>query len=129
MYNPGLLSKKVHKMKKLILGLSTAILLFSDASAENQMAKKGQEIFESYGCAVCHKKDVDTIGPSLQTIAKAYLGKETTLVSYLRGQSAPIVEPERAPVMNPQLVKVKSLFDEDMEALATYIISSNDRPF
>ncbi|MCW8895578.1 c-type cytochrome [Sulfurimonas sp.] len=116
-------------MRKFILVLSFTTLFVGSISAQDAVAKKGQGIFESKGCAVCHKKDIDTIGPSLQTIATAYVGKETSLLSYLRGQGTPIVEPARAPVMDPQLVKIRSLFDEDMQALATYLISANDRPF
>ncbi|WP_373071318.1 c-type cytochrome [Sulfurimonas sp.] len=116
-------------MKKLILALYMAVLFVSDGSAQSPIAENGKGIFESKGCALCHKQDIDTVGPSLQKIATAYLGKEASLLSYLRGQGAPIVEPARAPVMNPQLVKIRALFDEDMQALATYIISANDRPF
>jgi cytochrome c len=116
-------------MKKLILALSMTALFFADASAQSPISQNGQDIFESKGCVLCHKQDMDTVGPSLQKIATAYLGKEASLLSYLRGQGTPIVEPARAPVMNPQLVKIRALFDEDMKALATYIISANDRPF
>ena len=116
-------------MKKLILVLSITTLFVGSVSAQDAVAKKGQGIFESKGCAVCHQLDMDTIGPSLKTIATGYIGKETSLLSYLRGQGTPIIDPMRAPVMNPQLVKIRSLFDEDMQALATYMISANDRPF
>ncbi len=116
-------------MKKLMLSLSLTTLFVGNAIAQDAMAEKGKGIFEAKGCAVCHKADMDTIGPSLRTIATAYIGKESSLLSYLRGQGTPIVEPARAPVMDPQLVKIRTLFDEDMQALATYIVSANDRPF
>ena len=116
-------------MKKFILGLSFGMLFLTNATAQDISAENGKKIFEAKGCAICHKKDMDTIGPSLQTIATAYIGKEDTLVNYLRGQGTPIVEPIRAPVMNPQLVKIRTLFDEDMNSLATYIVSASDRPF
>lgn len=116
-------------MKKLILSLSITTLFVGSLTAQDAISIKGEEIFESKGCAICHKKGMDTIGPSLQTIATVYIGKETSLLSYLRGQGTPIVDPARAPVMNPQLVKIRTLFDEDMQALATYIVSANDRPF
>ena len=116
-------------MKKLILGLSFPMMFLGTVMAQDVSAEKGKEIFEAKGCAVCHKLDMDTIGPSLKTISTAYLGKETSLLTYLRGQGTAIVEPARAPVMDPQLVKIRTLFDEDMQALATYIVSANDRPF
>lgn len=114
-------------MKKLIVGLVLAqAFLISNASANTT---KGQEIFETKGCTICHKSDVDTIGPSLRTIATHYLGKERDLLSYLQGQGTPIVNPSRAAVMEPQLIKIRSLFEDDMSDLAKYIVSANDRPF
>ncbi|MBE0514611.1 c-type cytochrome [Sulfurimonas sp.] len=116
-------------MKKAMAGFSVLALFLCNSWAQDISAQKGKEIFEAKGCAVCHKADMDTIGPSLATIARGYLGKEIELVSYLRGQAPAIIDPARAPVMDPQLVKIRSLFDPDMQALATYIVSANDRPF
>ena len=114
-------------MQKIILGLSFAATIFTaNVSAQNS---EGQRVFETKGCVVCHKKDMDTIGPSLRTIATSYASKEHTMISYLQGNSAPIVDPARASVMNPQLVKIRTLFEADMQALAEYMVSANDRPF
>ncbi len=114
-------------MKKLIVSLVLAqAFLISNAVAEDN---KGQEIFEAKGCAICHKSDIDTIGPSLKTIASHYLGKERDLLSYLKGQGTPIIDPARASVMDPQLIKIRSLFEDEMKALAEYMVSANDRPF
>jgi len=109
-------------MKKLILGLFFGMFFLANATVQ---ANEGQTIFEAKGCAMCHKKDMDTIGPSLVNIANVYAGKETDLLSYLKGQGTPIVDPARAPVMNPQLVKIRTLFEEDLHAITTYIIRSN----
>ena len=114
-------------MKKLIITLFLAQLLFiSNAIAENN---NGKQIFESKGCAICHRVDMDTVGPSLKTIAIQYLGKESSLLNYLQGQGTPIVDPSRASVMNPQLIKIRTLFEDDMRDLTKYIVSANDRPF
>ena len=78
---------------------------------------------------MCHKPDFDTIGPSLKTIAIGYSGKESSLITYLQGQGTAIIDPARASVMDPQLVKIRTLFEEDMRALAEYIVASSDRPF
>jgi cytochrome c len=109
-------------MKKIVLGLSVAILLLTDTSAQEI---EGEGLFESKGCVLCHKKDDDTIGPSLRTIATVYAGREMELLTYLKGQSAPIVDPARASVMNPQLVKIRTLFEEDLHAISMHIINSN----
>lgn len=115
-------------MKKLVSGLAVLSIFVSTVLAQDISAQKGKEIFEAKGCAVCHKDNMDTIGPSLATIARTYLGREIELLSYLRGQGPAIVDPARASVMNPQLVKIRMLFDPEMQALATYMVSANDRP-
>ena len=119
-------------MRKFILGLCSFALLSFNVYAEGfgyeELANKGKEIFEKKGCTLCHKVKKDTIGPSVMTIATAYAGKESSLVPYLSSQGTPIVYPDRAPVMNPQLAKIKTLSEEKMKALATYLISASDRP-
>ncbi|QOY54450.1 c-type cytochrome [Candidatus Sulfurimonas marisnigri] len=118
-------------MKKFILGLSFSILFFSNVIAEDSddvIKAKGKAIFESKGCTLCHKLDKELIGPSIMTIATAYTGKESSLVSYLSSLGTPIVYPDRAPVMNPQLAKIKTLSNDKMKALATYLVSAADRP-
>lgn len=109
-------------MKKMMLGLSVIILLLTDALAQGV---EGESLFEEKGCALCHKKDNDTIGPSLSNIATVYAGKEMDLLTYLKGQGTPIVDPARASVMNPQLIKIRTMFEEDLHAISTYIINSN----
>ena len=111
-------------MKKAILSLFVFALFLVDASAKD----KGKEIFEKKGCTLCHKNNSDIIGPSLHKISKAYVGKGEDLLNYLKGKGKPIVEPERAIVMNPQLIKIKILSDEDMKSLATYIVIASDTP-
>jgi len=115
-------------MKKIILSLSFSMLFLLDATAEDAVFDKGKSIFEAKGCAVCHKMDAELIGPPLKKIAKAYKGKEKELVSYLKSQGKPIIYPERASVMNPQLVKMKALLGDDIRAVSTYLITVNDRP-
>lgn len=113
-------------MQKLIFSLLfTTSLLSTYASAENT---NGKAIFDSKKCGLCHKKDVDTIGPALKTISKAYASKAKELMSYLQSNSSPIIEPKRAAVMNPQLAKIKTLSEKDIKDLTIYIISASDRP-
>lgn len=121
-------------MKKIILNLSiTTGLLLTNANADifspSTGDSKGQGIFEAKGCVVCHKMNMDTIGPSLRTISTAYFGRESTIITYLKGQGEAIVYPERAAVMDPQLVKIGTLLDNEIKDLAEYIISASDRPY
>ncbi len=113
-------------MKMLILGLSLMITIFSSSILAD--SANGKVIFEAKGCVLCHKKDMDTVGPSLRSIAISYSGKESTLVTYLKGQGSSIVDPARAPVMTPQLVKIRTLFEEEFRDLAEYIVAAADRP-
>lgn len=113
-------------MQKLIF----AILLISSVLLTSANAKNtnGEAIFNSKNCGLCHKKNVEAVGPSLKTIAKAYASKQKELMSYLQSNGTPIVAPKRAAVMNPQLAKIKTLSEKDMKDLTTYIISASDRP-
>ncbi len=113
-------------MKMLILGLSLMITLYSNSAMAD--SANGKIIFEAKGCVMCHQKDMDTVGPSLRTIAIGYSGKESTLVAYLKGQGSPIIDPSRASVMAPQLVKIRMLFEDEFRDLAEYIVASADRP-
>jgi cytochrome c len=106
-------------MKKLVAAVS-GLLVIASAS----MASDGAAIFKSKGCTACHKAKVNTVGPSLATIAKAYKGKEAELVSYLKGKTAAIVDPKKGMMMKGQLNKVKHLPDADLKALANYILSN-----
>lgn len=110
-------------MKKLILGLSLSTIFLVNIFAQDTQG--GRAMFESNGCVVCHKLEMDTIGPSLKTIAYAYAGKEMNMLTYLKGQGTPIVDPARASVMNPQLLKIRTMFEEDLHAISTYIININ----
>ncbi len=106
-------------MKKLVAAVSGLFVIVTAS-----MASDGAAIFKSKGCATCHKATVNTVGPSLAVIAKAYAGKEAELVSYLKGKTAAIVDPKKAMMMKGQLNKVKHLPEEDLKALAEYILSA-----
>lgn len=114
-------------MKKIIFSLSLAAAIF--VVNANAQGESGKTIFEMKGCALCHKTRVDTIGPSLKKISTVYMGKEMSLLTYLRGQGESIVDPSRASVMQPQLVKISSLSNEDTKKLAEYIVSATEAEY
>ena len=99
-----------------VLGLMVSV---SALFAENA----GQGIFETNGCSMCHKPDMETVGPSLKQISMYYSGKENTLLSYLKGETGAIIYPERAGVMKPQLIKIRNLYEDETRALARYLIT------
>jgi cytochrome c len=83
----------------------------------------GQQIFQSKGCAACHNPSADTVGPSLKKISTAYKDKKDELIAFLKGEHKAIVDPAKFPIMQPQLNTTKSLSEEELEALADYILS------
>ena len=87
------------------------------------LAEEGEAIFKSLGCISCHKKEsTSKVNPSLTEISQAYQGKEEQLIKYLKGESEPIVRPEKASLMKRKIEKTKSLSDADLKALAGFLV-------
>jgi cytochrome c len=85
----------------------------------------GKTIFEGKGnCVACHQVDQKVIGPSLQEIAKIYKEKNGNMVSFLKGESDPIVDPEQFPVMQANLEITKTFTEEELKAVEAYIYSN-----
>lgn len=105
-------------MKKALMVAASAMLITSGAFAAN-----GQQVFMSKGCGGCHQAAVDTVGPALKKIAKAYKGKKNQLIAFLKGQGHPVVDPGKAAIMKPQLNTTKALPANQLEALADFILN------
>ncbi|HLC17220.1 MAG TPA: c-type cytochrome [Thermodesulfovibrionia bacterium] len=73
-------------------------------------------------CGTCHQPNIDTAGPSLQKIAQIYKEQNANLVAFLKGEAPSIVDPSKADMMKPLLAHVKSLSEEEIKALADYIL-------
>lgn len=88
------------------------------------LAEKGKEIFEGKGtCATCHKSDVKLVGPSIQDIAKIYEEKNANIVTFLKGEGEPIVDPTQYEVMKANFALTKTFSDEELQSLEQYIQS------
>jgi len=85
-------------------------------------AADGEKIFKSKGCASCHQPTADTVGPSLKKIAQAYAGKKDQLIKFLKGQAPAIVDPKKEAIMRAQLSMIKNLPDDQLEALADFML-------
>ncbi|MFV8374295.1 c-type cytochrome [Flavobacterium sp. LB1P62] len=104
----------------------------SEAASSEGMAEEvqtpeqlGKQIFEGKGtCISCHKTDVKLIGPSLQDIAKMYKEKNGNIVTFLKGESKPIVDPAQYALMQPNIVLTKTFTDEELQALEAYVYSN-----
>ena len=104
----------------------------SEASASEGMPVEvqtpeqlGESIFKGKGtCVSCHKTDSKLIGPSLQDIAKMYKEKNGNIITFLKGDSKPIVDPAQYALMQPNIVLTKTMTDEELKALEAYVYSN-----
>ena len=109
-------------MKNLILIVIVGLVFLSI----HVWAEDGESIFSSHHCGTCHKLDTGKVNPSLKNIAQGYQGKEDRLISYFKGESEPIIRPEKGEVMKRYVEKTKALSDSDRKALADYLLSHKE---
>jgi cytochrome c len=84
----------------------------------------GKEVFDGKGkCLSCHQVDKKVIGPSIQEIAKIYKEKNGDIISFLRDDAKPIVDPSQYEVMKTNFVLTKAMSDEELKALEAYFYS------
>ncbi|MGE6352412.1 c-type cytochrome [Flavobacterium sp. NPDC079362] len=84
----------------------------------------GKQIFEGQGnCASCHQADQKIIGPSIKEIAKIYKDKKGDIVTFLKGNADPIVDPDQFAVMKTNFPITKAMSDEELKAIESYIYS------
>lgn len=84
----------------------------------------GKQIFEGQGnCISCHQVDQKVIGPSIQEIAKIYKDKNGDIVTFLKGNAEPIVDPSQFAVMKTNFPVTQAMSDEELKAIETYIYS------
>lgn len=85
--------------------------------------EKGETLFQENNCTACHKIDQKVVGPSLQDVAKIYKEKSASLVSFLKEEAAPIVDPKMYESMRINLQITKTMTDEELQSLELYILS------
>lgn len=84
----------------------------------------GKELFNGKGaCIACHKPDVKLVGPSLQDIAKIYKEKKGDMVTFLKGEGEPIVDPTQYALMKANFAITKNFSEEELKALEAYVYS------
>jgi cytochrome c len=95
------------------------------ATTENKTPEQlGQEIFDSKGnCFACHKPDQKIVGPSIEQIATIYKKQGGDIVSFLKGNEEPLVDPGQFAVMQTNFAITKNMTDEELKALEAYIYS------
>lgn len=117
-------------MRELVF-IITIIFFISCKKEESQTFDKketalefGKTLFEGEGnCIACHQAEQKIIGPSIQEIAKIYKEKNASIVSFLREESEPIIDPSKYYIMKTNFTITKSMNDEELKALENYIFS------
>ncbi|MBF4464890.1 c-type cytochrome [Flavobacterium sp. LC2016-12] len=85
----------------------------------------GKSIFEGKGnCVSCHQVDQKVIGPSIQEIGKTYKDKKGDIVTFLKGNADPIVDPSQFSVMKTNFPVTQAMTDEELKAIEAYIYSN-----
>jgi cytochrome c len=96
----------------------------SAKSAVQTPEELGKSIFEGKGnCTSCHQPDQKVIGPSIKEIAKIYKDKNGDIVTFLKGNGEPIVDPSQFDVMKTNFPVTQAMSDEELKAIETYIYS------
>jgi len=98
----------------------------SESASETQTPEAlGKEIFEGKGnCVACHQVDQKVVGPSIKEIAKVYKEKNGDIVTFLKGDSKPLVDPSQFEVMKTNFAITEEMSDEELKALEAYISSN-----
>lgn len=99
-------------------------------SEENQVPEvptleKGLVLFQENNCASCHQPDQKVIGPSLQEIATIYKKGKGSIVSFLKQEADPIVDPKMYESMKINLQVTKMMTDEELQSLELYLLSNS----
>ena len=94
--------------------------------AETQTPEKlGETIFQGKGnCVSCHQMDTKSIGPSVQEIAKIYKDKNANIITFLKGEGEPIVDPSQYEVMKTNFAVTKAMSDDELKGLEAYFYSN-----
>jgi cytochrome c len=98
-------------------------------SEAKKPAQHGEELFNGIGkCYACHQPDQKILAPSLQEIAEIYKEKGSDMVSFLRGEGKPIVDPSQYQLMLPNIEVTKTLSDAELQALEAYVMTFASQP-
>ena len=84
----------------------------------------GKSIFEGKGnCVACHKINEKLVGPSVLDIAKIYKAQNGDIVSFLKEEAKPLVDPTQYEVMKTNFTLTKAMSDEELKGLEAYMYS------
>lgn len=120
-------------MKRIVFFAITVLLFSCKKESEDNFGQpksevtekvSGKELFETKGnCVACHQAEQKIIGPSMAEISKIYKEKNASIVSFLREESEPIVDPSQYEVMKTNFAITKKMSDDELKALEDYIFA------
>lgn len=91
---------------------------------DNPLLSEGKLLFEGKGaCLACHKPNEKVIGPSLAEISKIYKEQNASIVSFLKEEGTPIVDPSQYEIMKANFAITKAMSDDELKALEAYVLS------
>lgn len=123
----------------LIIGCIGSTLILISCKKESQEAfgqpnptelsqtpeQLGKSIFEGRGnCVACHRIDEKLVGPSVQDIAKIYKAQNGDIVSFLKDDAKPLVDPTQYEVMKTNFTLTKEMSDQELKGLEAYMYST-----
>ncbi|MHC5309690.1 c-type cytochrome [Myroides sp. LJL116] len=89
---------------------------------QKQKLALGEQIYKGKGnCASCHLANKAAIGPSVKEILEVYDKHNADIVSFLKGESQPIVDPSKFVLMQPNLEITKKMTDNELSAIVSYM--------
>jgi cytochrome c len=84
----------------------------------------GKAIFEGKGnCVACHQPNQKIVGPSIHEIATIYKAQNGDIVSFLKDDAKPLVDPTQYEVMKTNFAITKTLSDQELKGLEAYVFS------
>lgn len=123
-------------MKKVVLLVCLLVLISCKKESEATFGQPnpaevsqtpeelGKSIFEGKGnCVACHRIDEKLVGPSVQDMAAIYKAQNGDLVSFLKEDAEPIIDPSQYEVMKTNLALTKEMSDQELKGLEAYIYS------
>ena len=85
----------------------------------------GKAIFEGKGnCVACHQPNQKIVGPSIHEIATIYKAQNGNIISFLKDDAKPIVDPSQYEVMKTNFAITKTLSDDELKGLEAYMYSN-----
>ncbi|SFJ57884.1 c-type cytochrome [Myroides guanonis] len=92
--------------------------------SELEMKQLGQKLFNGKGtCNACHQSDSKGVGPSVKEVVRIYDEHKASIVTFLKGEGEPIVDPKQFMVMQANFVITKKMTNQELQAIEVYMRS------